>query len=80
MRELLAGYERVLTQPSLAPPARRPLTIPNRPDATLSAGPFPSLEAVRAFETELSRLPGVRDVALRAYEGSDHALIDVRLT
>lgn len=80
MRELLAGYERVLAQPPLAAPARRPRITPDHPDATVSAGPFPTTDAVRAFESELAGLPGVRDVTLRAYEGSDRAIIDVQLT
>ena len=71
MRELLAGYERVL-----APASRR------RPDpaaVTLSAGPFSSIEALRAFEAALSHLRGVREVAVRGYEGTDRVIIDVRL-
>jgi hypothetical protein len=46
---------------------------------TISAGPFPSIEALRAFEHELARLPGVRDVEVRGYEGDDRALIEVLL-
>ncbi len=85
MRELLAGYERVLTPPTPTPtPARAPATPPPRaradaPHATISAGPFPSIEALRNFETAVSSLPGVRDVAVQAYEGTDRAIIDVRL-
>jgi hypothetical protein len=81
MRELLAGYERVLV-PSASPrqPARRPARQrPDSPDVTLSAGPFASLEALRDFEQAVSRLPGVRDVAVRGYEGTDRAIIEVRL-
>lgn len=78
MRELLAGYERVLlpSTPTAAPPrvTRRPHS-----HATISAGPFLSVEAVRSFETSLSGLPGVRDVAVQGYEGTDRAIIDVRL-
>ena len=71
MRELLAGYERVL-----APNARvRPGSVP----VTLSAGPFASIEALREFEAALSDMRGVRDVVVRGYEGNDHAIIDVRL-
>ena len=72
MRELLAGYERVL-----APGSRR------RPEraagVTLSAGPFASIEALHEFEQALSDVPGVRDVVVRGYEGADRAIIDVRL-
>ena len=79
IRELLAGYDRLLSADEPAPwrPARR------RADAgavTLAAGPFPSIESVRAFEAAVARLPGVRDVDLQAYEGTDRAIIDVRLT
>jgi hypothetical protein len=78
MRELLAGYEHVLT-PSPAPATRPAAARQPPPHATISAGPFASIEAVRSFETAVSNLPGVRDVAMRAYEGTDRALIDVRL-
>ena len=75
MRELLAGYERVLT----GAPAKPVRMRPDPPDATVSAGPFPSIEALRTFKDALSRLPGVRDVELQAYEGADHAILEVRL-
>jgi hypothetical protein len=76
-RELLAGYERVLTP--TAPPPRAPGARSALPDATVSAGPFPSVEAVRDFEAALAGLPGVRDVAVRAYQGTDRAIIEVEL-
>jgi hypothetical protein len=80
-RELLAGYERVLV------PSSRPHPVPRRParqqadspDVTMAAGPFASLEALREFEAAVSHLPGVRDVAVRGYEGADRAIIEVRL-
>ena len=71
MRELLAGYERVL-----APASRR---RPEPAGATLAAGPFASIEALREFEAALSHLRGVREVVVRGYEGTDRAIIDVRL-
>ena len=71
-RELLAGYERVLAP---TPPRRLELAVP----VTLSAGPFANIEALHEFEEALSRMPGVRDVAVRGYEGTDRAIIDVRL-
>jgi hypothetical protein len=77
MRELLAGYERVLAP--RAPAARPSPRSPNPSHATISAGPFPSIEAVRAFEAGILRLPGVREVDVRAYEGTDRAVIEVRL-
>ena len=77
MRELLAGYERVLLPSAAA--ARAPVRRQPESHATISAGPFLSVEAVRSFETSLSGLPGVRDVAVQGYEGTDRAIIDVRL-
>ena len=71
MRELLDGYERVL-----APSAR---ARPEPARVTLSAGPFASIESLHEFEEALARLPGVRDILVRGYEGNDRAIIDVRL-
>jgi hypothetical protein len=48
-------------------------------DATLTVGPFADLEAVHAFERRLADLPGVRDAAVRGFEGTDRAIIDVQL-
>jgi hypothetical protein len=80
MRELLAGYERVLVGPASSPPPRRPVPARRDPsDVTLSAAPFPSLEALHAFEQAVARLPGVREVAVQGYEGTDRAIIEVRL-
>jgi hypothetical protein len=45
----------------------------------MSAGPFPSIEALHDFEAALARVRGVRDVVVRGYEGTDRAIIDVRL-
>ncbi|HKO29047.1 MAG TPA: hypothetical protein VJU80_16435 [Solirubrobacteraceae bacterium] len=81
IRELLAGYERVLV-PAASPPRSARRAARNRsdsPDVTLAAGPFASVEALREFEQAVSRLPGVRDVAIRGYEGTDRAIIEVRL-
>jgi hypothetical protein len=81
IRELLTGYERVLA-PATSPPSSARRTgrhRPDSPDVTLAAGPFASLEALREFEQAVSRLPGVRDVAIRGYEGTDRAIIEVRL-
>jgi hypothetical protein len=72
MRELLAGYERVL--------ASRPRSPHPEPAAvTLSAGPFATIDALHEFEAALSQLPAVSEVAVRGYEGTDRAIIDVRL-
>ena len=46
---------------------------------SLAAGPFRSIDAVRAFEQRLSELPEVREVSRRGYEGTDRAIIEVRL-
>jgi hypothetical protein len=81
-RELLAGYERVLVpsaRPHPPPPRRPARHRPDSADVTMAAGPFASLEALREFEQAVSRLPGVRDVAVRGYEGADRAIIEVRL-
>lgn len=81
IRALLAGYERVLVPAAAPPPAprRTPRHRPDSPDVTLAAGPFASLEALREFEHAVSRLPRVRDAAIRGYEGTDRAIIEVRL-
>jgi hypothetical protein len=71
-RELLAGYEHMLAP---TPPGRPEPAAP----VTLSAGPFANIEALHEFEEALSRMPRVRDVAVRGYEGTDRAIIDVRL-
>lgn len=49
-------------------------------DVTVSAGPFSSIAAVRAFERELAELPGVSEVTLRGYEGTNRAIIDILIT
>jgi hypothetical protein len=91
MRELLDGYEQVLVQPRPPDAPRpagarsasqpRPPATPQRvdPDLTMDAGPFASVEALNAFERSVAGLPGVRDVAVRGYEGTDRAIIEVRL-
>lgn len=71
LRELLVGYERMLA------PRAHPRPEPAR--VTLSAGPFASIEALHEFEAALSHLRGVREVVVRGYEGTDRAIIDVRL-
>ncbi len=68
-RDLLDGYERASVSASERPTNR----------VTLSAGPFSSTESLRAFEQQLSRIPGVRDVGVRNYEGASRAIIEVEL-
>jgi outer membrane biosynthesis protein TonB len=77
MRELLAGYERVLA-PRSGRPTPAPLAAASA-QVTLLAGPFASTESLREFETALSHLRGVREVAVRGYEGTNRAIMDVRL-
>jgi hypothetical protein len=68
IRALLDGYEAALR------------ASPGEPDAlALAAGPFRSIDAVRAFERRLSALPEVREVSRRGYEGTDRAIVEVRL-
>jgi hypothetical protein len=81
-RELLAGYEHIVAQSAAPPPVRRRRVARAAPDAsdlTLAAGPFASLDALREFEAAVAGLPGVREVAVQAYEGTDRAVIEVRL-
>jgi pyruvate/2-oxoglutarate dehydrogenase complex dihydrolipoamide acyltransferase (E2) component len=89
IRELLVGYERVLVRPSSQSRPEQPQPQPPAPprvrrrpddsDVTLSAAPFASLEALHEFEQAVASLPGVREVAVRGYEGTDRAIIEVRL-
>ncbi|HEX8975867.1 MAG TPA: hypothetical protein VF830_04520 [Gemmatimonadales bacterium] len=74
MRQLLGGLEHVAGvpgRPESGSPAGQPVTI--------SAGPFASTEALRAFRTALEGLPGVRSVELRGFEGADRAILEVHL-
>jgi hypothetical protein len=45
----------------------------------VSAGPFPSMDALREFERAIAALPGVREVAVRGYESGNRAIIEVQL-
>jgi hypothetical protein len=74
VRSLLGGIEAVLVR---LEGGDQPDAEPD--EATIAAGPFTTIEAVRAFERELAALPGVRDAAVRGYEGAARAIIDVRL-
>ncbi len=71
MRELIDGYERVLAPKACARP--EPARV------TLTAGPFTGIASLHEFEAALSHLRGVREVTVRGYEGTDRAIIDVRL-
>ena len=69
MATLLAEFQQTLAQMQELPSTR----------LTVSAGPFTTIAAVHAFERNLARLPGVREVSLRGYEGDDRVVIDVQL-
>ncbi len=69
MTEVLAEFQHTLAQ--MHQPASTNLTV--------SAGPFTTIAAVHAFERDLARLPGVREVSLRGYEGDDRVVIEVQL-
>lgn len=73
-QELLSAYERIL--------ARLPATPPDGSavrEFSVSAGPFSSTEALRGFEQTLEKIPEVREVSVRGYEGEDRAIVDVHL-
>jgi hypothetical protein len=77
MRDLLDAYGWTLRQLPVDPdpqPAGEPAPV------AMSVGPFANTAAVRAFEHELLRLPGVREVTLRGYEGENRAMFDVQLS
>ncbi|HWE32598.1 MAG TPA: hypothetical protein VG410_03885 [Solirubrobacteraceae bacterium] len=46
---------------------------------TLKAGPFADTAALRAFTESLADLPGVDNVIVRGFEGTDRAIVDVEL-
>ena len=76
--ELLEGYRGALIQALAA--SAPPLGATTRGNEfTLVAGPFVALESVREFERTLLALPAIEQVAIRGYEGSDRAVLDVRL-
>jgi hypothetical protein len=68
-RDLLDGYERAVSSASSA----------RTHQVSLSAGPFSSTDSLRAFERALTRIPVVRDVAVRGYDGPDRAIIEVEI-
>ncbi len=80
IRQLVEGYQAAAqVQPGTSPPASEGPEDLEAPEITVSAGPFAHLDAVRAFERALADLPGVRETSVRGYEGSDRAIVDVRL-
>jgi hypothetical protein len=80
IRELVDGYQAAAhVQPGTSPRPGEGVKDAEAGELTVSAGPFASLDAVRAFERAVSDLPGVRETSVRGYEGSDRAIVDVRL-
>ena len=94
LAELVSVGERLLAgagEPPPAVPRSAPLEEPGHVAATppaataagaltVTAGPFASLDAVRAFERTLATLPGVTSAEVRGYEGGDRAVVDVHLS
>ena len=81
-RRLLNAYEQALAHwPPAAPasPDRTRAAPAPVQEFSVSAGPFGSTEALRAFERALERIPEVREVEVRGYEGGDRAIVDVHL-
>ena len=71
LHEVLGGIEGLLTR----------IATGDQPshEATISAGPFRTMDEVREFERDLAAVPGVREVTVRGYEGAANAIIDVHL-
>ncbi len=67
--------------PRPAPPAAAAEAPAPPPTAVVevSAGPFPSMDALREFERAVLQLPGVRGVAVRGYETGNRAILEVQL-
>jgi hypothetical protein len=70
-------------QRELAPdvPADAPLEAhaADHGSVDVSAGPFPSLDALREFERAVAELPGVCEVTVRGYETGNRAILEVQL-
>jgi hypothetical protein len=80
IRQLVEGYQAAAhVQPGTSPRPGEGPADDEAAELTVSAGPFPNLEAVRAFERAVANLPGVRETSVRGYEGTDRAIVDVRL-
>jgi hypothetical protein len=54
-------------------------SVPGGGEVMVSAGPFRSMDGVRAFERQLSELSSVHEVEIRGYEGDDRAIFRVEL-
>jgi hypothetical protein len=75
---LIDAFVRMIESPPQPPGLFAPaLPAPRRTEIT--AGPFVDIEALREFERALAQVDGVRRVAVRGFEGTDHAVFDVEL-
>jgi hypothetical protein len=79
LAELTAAHERLLaaTQDLLIEQAD--VLSRAAPALAVSAGPFTDAAALQAFRGSLSELPQVREVTIREYVGTEHAVLDVHL-
>ena len=82
MERRLAQIQRELAPdvpaPSVPEPEPDPAASPSAA-VEVSAGPFPSMDALREFEHAVAALPGVREVAVRGYESGNRAILEVQL-
>jgi hypothetical protein len=78
--ELIDLQRRLVTLLSSRPPSAT-ASAPGQhaPVASVTAGPFASIDALRRFEAALAALPEVSEVVLREYAGEDRAVLDVHL-
>jgi hypothetical protein len=77
LADLVAAHERLLA--AAREQADRGAPADTGPMLSVSAGPFAGTEALHRFQEALLKLPGVRRVAVREYEGADRAIVDVHL-
>jgi hypothetical protein len=75
---LIEAFARMIESPAQPPGLFMP-TGPPPPRTEITAGPFADTEALREFERALAQVEGVQRVAVRGYEGTDHAVFDVEL-
>jgi hypothetical protein len=75
---LIEAFVRMIESPAQPPGLFMP-TGPPPPRTEITAGPFADTEALREFERALAQVEGVQRVAVRGYEGTDHAVFDVEL-
>jgi hypothetical protein len=75
--ELLDRYTAALAASLESGSASEPTELGG--EATISAGPFASIDSLRAFEQALAAIPSVQEVTRRGFEGASRAILDVRL-